>query len=202
MPWTDIPKTAVTLSPYLGTGQVTIDDIKLLRYTVVSADVMTLAFRIHGSFDGGRLNGVLMELAIPYRGVYVASAGDNLTTTPPEGGLTFTNWCAIADPHSSCRRRPWRHQLGEDPDVVDGRDHVPGREETGSSEAPGRALTSGADGRIDHLSSLRRVAGRPAVASTPKSGLPRVRGLQPEACKRSYSGNLIRLRSSLNRGSD
>ena len=95
MPWTDIPKTAVTVSPYLGTGQVTIDDIKLLRYTVVSTDVMTLAFRIHGSFNGGRLNGVLMELAIPYRGAYVASAGDNLTTTPPEGGLTFTNWCLI-----------------------------------------------------------------------------------------------------------
>jgi hypothetical protein len=95
MPWTDIPKTAVTLSPYLGAGQVTIDDIKLLRYTVVSTDVMTLAFRIHGSFDGGRLNGVLMELAIPYRGIYVASAGDHLTTTPPEGGLTFTNWCLV-----------------------------------------------------------------------------------------------------------
>ncbi|HEY7288077.1 MAG TPA: hypothetical protein VH497_21660 [Vicinamibacterales bacterium] len=95
MPWTDIPKTAVTLSPYLGTGQVTIDDIKLLRYTVVSTDVMTLAFRIHGSFNGGRLNGVIMELAIPYRGIYVASAGDVLTTTPPEGGLTFTNWCLI-----------------------------------------------------------------------------------------------------------
>ena len=93
MPWTDIPQTAVTLSPYLGTGQVTIDDIKLLRYTVVSTDVMTLAFRIHGSFDGGQLNGVLMELAIPYRGVYVATAGDHLTTTPPEDGLTFTNWC-------------------------------------------------------------------------------------------------------------
>ena len=95
MPWTDIPQTAVTLSPYLGTGQVTIDDIKLLRYTVVSTDVMTLAFRIHGSFDGGQLNGVLMKLAIPYRGVYVATAGDHLTTTPPEDGLTFTNWCLI-----------------------------------------------------------------------------------------------------------
>ncbi len=95
MPWTDIPKTAVTVSPYLGTGQVTIDDIKLLRYTVVSTDVMTLAFRIHGSFNGGRLNGVLMELAIPYRGVYVAGAGDQLTTTLPEDGLTFTNWCLI-----------------------------------------------------------------------------------------------------------
>ena len=56
---------------------------------------MTLAFRIHGSFDGGRLNGVIMELAIPYRGIYVASAGDHLTTTPPEGGLTFTNWCLV-----------------------------------------------------------------------------------------------------------
>lgn len=95
MPWTDIPKTAVTLSPYLGNGQVTLDDIKLLRYTVVSTDVMTLAFRLHGSFNGGRLNGVIMELAIPYRGIYVPSAGDLLTTTPPEGGLTFTNWCLI-----------------------------------------------------------------------------------------------------------
>ena len=106
MPWTDIPQTAVTLSPYLGTGQVTIDDIKLLRYTVVSTDVMTLAFRIHGSFDGGQLNGVLMKLAIPYRGVYVATAGDHLTTTPPEDGLTFTNWCLIKPDRGSYKVVP------------------------------------------------------------------------------------------------
>ena len=95
MSWTDIPLSSVTVSPYLGTGTVSINDIKLLRYTVVAADVMTLACRIHGSFTGGRLNGVLMQLAIPYRGIYVTTAGNGLSTTPPEGGLTFTNWCLI-----------------------------------------------------------------------------------------------------------
>lgn len=95
MSWTDIPLSRVTVSPYLGTGTVTINDIKLLRYTVVAADVMTVAFRIHGSFSGGRLNGVIMQLAIPYRGAYVATAESGLSTTPPEAGLTFTNWCLI-----------------------------------------------------------------------------------------------------------
>lgn len=83
------------MTPYLGTGTVTINDIKLLRYTVVGRDVMTLAFRIHGSFSGGRLNGVIMELAIPYRGAYVPTTESGLSTTPPEAGLTFTNSCLI-----------------------------------------------------------------------------------------------------------
>ena len=95
MSWTDIPLSSVTVSPYLASGTVTINDIKLLRYTVVGTDTMTLAFRIHGSFDGGRLTGVVMKLAIPYRGAYVATAGNGLSSTPPEGGLTFTNWCLI-----------------------------------------------------------------------------------------------------------
>jgi hypothetical protein len=95
MAWTDIPLSSVTVSPYLGTGTVTINDIKLLRYTVIGTDVMTVAFRIHGSFSGGRLNGVLMQLAIPYRGAFVTTAESGLSTTPPEAGLTFTNWCLI-----------------------------------------------------------------------------------------------------------
>ena len=52
MSWTDIPKANVTLLPYLGTGTSTLTDIKLLRYTVLSTDAMTLAFRIIVSFNG------------------------------------------------------------------------------------------------------------------------------------------------------
>jgi hypothetical protein len=95
MSWTDIPLSSVTVLPYLGTGTVTINDIKLLRYTVLGSDTMTVAFRIHGSFSGGRLNGVILQLAIPYRGAYVPTAESGLSTTPPEAGLTFTSWCLI-----------------------------------------------------------------------------------------------------------
>jgi hypothetical protein len=95
MSWTDIPLSSVTVTPYLGTGTVTINDIKMLRYTVAGTDTMTVAFRIHGSFSGGRLNGVILQLAIPYRGAYVTTAEPGLSTTPPEAGLTFTNSCLI-----------------------------------------------------------------------------------------------------------
>jgi hypothetical protein len=107
--WTDIPKANVTLLPYLGTGSLTLTDIKLLRYTVVSTDVMTLAFRIIVTFNGsGSLSGVIMDLAIPYRGAYVTTA-DSLGSTPPDSGLTFTNWCLI---------RPDRGGLGVVPGLV------------------------------------------------------------------------------------
>lgn len=109
MPWTDIPLSSVTVSPYAGTGTVTIDDLLLLRYTVVATDVMMLAFRIHGSFSGGRLNGVIMQLAIPYRGIYVPTAGDSLSGTPPESGLTFANSCLI---------KPDRGSFGVSPGIV------------------------------------------------------------------------------------
>ena len=109
MSWTDIPSSNVTLLPYLGTGTLTLNSIKLLRYTVLSTDVMTLAFRIHVSFGGtGSLSGVILDLAIPYRGIFVTTA-DSLSSTPPDGGLTFTNWCLI---------RPDRGGLGVVPGLV------------------------------------------------------------------------------------
>jgi len=97
MSWTDIPLSSVTVTPYLGQGggTVTINDIKMLRYTVINSDTMTVAFRIHGSYSGTRLNGVIMELAIPYRGAFVPTTEAGLSTTPPEAGLTFTNDCLI-----------------------------------------------------------------------------------------------------------
>jgi hypothetical protein len=97
MSWTDIPLSSVTVTPYLGqgAGTVTINDIKLLRYTVIGTDTMTVAFRIHGSYSGTQLNGVILQLAIPYRGAYVPTAEAGLSTTPPEAGLTFTNDCLI-----------------------------------------------------------------------------------------------------------
>jgi len=94
--WTDIPKADVTLLPYLGTGSLTLTDIKLLRYTVVQTDIMTLAFRIIVKFNGsGSLSGVILDLAIPYRGIFVTTADALGGGTPPDGGLTFTNWCLI-----------------------------------------------------------------------------------------------------------
>jgi hypothetical protein len=109
VPWTDIPSANVTLLPYLGTGPLTLTSIKLLRYTVVSTDVMTLAFRIIVRFGGtGSLSGVILDLAIPYRGVFVATA-DSLGSNPPDSGLTFTNWCLI---------RPDRGGLGVVPGLV------------------------------------------------------------------------------------
>ena len=109
MSWTDIPPAKVTLLPYLGTGSLTLNSIKLLRYTVVSTDVMTLAFRIIVSFGGtGSLSGVIMDLAIPYHGIFVTTA-DSLGSTPPDSGLTFTNWCLI---------RPDRGGLAVEPGLV------------------------------------------------------------------------------------